>query len=117
MKTKIVTGSCLAVCMLVILPSISAIEYNTVVESNKSLFFEKIQNIDINELRENIKDVDIEDLKDEFKKINTASNGFGTLLFILLKLLAFIVDIFSIFGILPMIFGFIFYIYFLIFWR
>ena len=31
-KTKIMIGSCLAVCMLMMLPSISAVEFNTVVE-------------------------------------------------------------------------------------
>jgi len=114
MKIKIVVGSLLAVCILMILPLVSAVEYNTVAESNKSVLLEKIQEID--GLRKFFENVDIEELKDELKEINGNSNGLGTLLFILLKFLATLASIFSIFGIVPAIFGFIFYIYFLIFW-
>ena len=46
MNKRIVIGSLLAVFMLVMLPSISAIEFNTVVETNKSRFLEELEKID-----------------------------------------------------------------------
>lgn len=56
MKTKIVIGSILAFCILMMLPSISAVEFNTVVEANKSKLVEKIQSADIEELKDILKD-------------------------------------------------------------
>ena len=41
MKVRIVIVSMLAVCMLMMLPSISAVEFNTALESNKPHLFEK----------------------------------------------------------------------------
>ena len=54
MNVKIITGSLLAVLMLMTLPSISAIEFNTIVEAKKSCLAE--QGIDIGNIEEQIKD-------------------------------------------------------------
>jgi len=70
-KTKIVVGSLLAVFLLMMLPSVPAVEFNTVVETNKSNLLEEIQNIDIDELKEKLKN----------------PNGFAELIAILIELL------------------------------
>ena len=51
MKKRILIGSLLAVFLLVLLPAIPAMEFNNIVEENKSFLFEKIRNIDITELK------------------------------------------------------------------
>ena len=58
MKTKIVIGSLLAVFLLMMIPSISAIEYNTFVETKNSILLEKIENLDI-------KGLDIEEIREK----------------------------------------------------
>ena len=75
MKTKIMIGSCLAVCILMLVPLVPAVEYNTTVETNKSTLFEKIKNLDINGL-------DIEELKEKSK----SNNGIITFIIWLLAL-------------------------------
>ncbi len=73
MKKRIIIGSLLAVFLLVLLPAIPAMEFNTIVEENKSFLFEEIRSIDITELK---------------KKVN---GGFGFLeLFIAFLLLLYI---------------------------
>ena len=67
MKKKIIIGSLLAVFMLIMLPSIPAVEFNTVVESNKSLILEKYQNIDLDELKEKIKGMNGEEVREQLK--------------------------------------------------
>jgi len=49
---KIAVGCILAFFMLMMLPSVSAVEYNTIVEIRKSTFLEKIQSMDNNKLKE-----------------------------------------------------------------
>ena len=49
MKTKIVIGCIAAVFLLMMLPSVSAVEFNTTVESNRSQILEQIRSMDINE--------------------------------------------------------------------
>ena len=102
--------------MLMILPSVPAVEYNTAIESNKSALFEKIQNMDIKELKEKIKNIDIEKLKDKFKDGNGNSPILG-LITLLLKWLIAITAIVCPFKIIPSFLAFIFYIYLLIFWH
>ncbi len=51
MNRRMLIGSLFAVFLLILLPSIPAIECNTIVESNKSYFLEKIQSVDIEELK------------------------------------------------------------------
>lgn len=54
MKKKIVIGSILSVLMLVLLPSVSSLKFNTVSEVRKSFFFEKIEDMNIKDLIEKI---------------------------------------------------------------
>jgi len=73
MKKRIIIGSLLAVFLLVLLPAIPSMEFNTIVEENKSFLFEEIRSIDSTELK---------------KKVN---GGFGFLeLFIAFLLLLYI---------------------------
>ena len=55
MKKKIVIGSPLAVFILVMLPSISAVEFNAVIEANRSQLLEQMQSVDLDELMEKVK--------------------------------------------------------------
>lgn len=52
MQKRILIGSVITIFLLILLPLIPAIEFNTIIESNKSYFFEKIQSINTEELRE-----------------------------------------------------------------
>ena len=56
MNKKIIIGSLLAVFMMLMVPSIPAVQFNTVKEANESQLFEKIYNIDFKELKEKIND-------------------------------------------------------------
>jgi len=56
MKNKIIFGSLLAVFMLIMLPSISAVQFNTVKDVTKTNLIEKIQNIRLEDLEGKIKD-------------------------------------------------------------
>lgn len=56
MKKKILIGSILAVFILMLLPSVSAVEYKTASEVKESSIIEKIKSIDIEEFKEKIKD-------------------------------------------------------------
>ena len=47
MRKKIIFGSLFAVFLIMMIPSISAIEYNTVEKANESRIIEKIQKMDI----------------------------------------------------------------------
>ena len=60
MKKKIVIGSILTVIILMILPSVSAVEFNTAVESKKAQILEQIRSMNIDELREKIKNVGLQ---------------------------------------------------------
>ena len=51
---KIIIGSLLAAFLLVLLPAIPAIEFNNIVEENKSFLFEEIRSIDITELNKKV---------------------------------------------------------------
>ena len=55
MKKKILIGSILAVFILMLLPSISAVEYKTFSEAKKLSIIEKIESIDVEEFNEKIK--------------------------------------------------------------
>ena len=60
MKRKIIFGSLLAVFLMMMLPSVPAVEYNTTVEANESRILDelkvKIQSIDIKSFKEELKD-------------------------------------------------------------
>ena len=71
MKKKIVIGSILTVIILMILPSVSAVEFNTAVESNKAQILEQIRSMNIDELREKIKNLGLQELKEKLKNIGS----------------------------------------------
>ena len=56
MNKKIIMGSLLAVFMLMILPSISAVESNIVVEIKKPSILKRIQNLDFEDINDTFKD-------------------------------------------------------------
>ena len=56
MKNKIIFGILLVVTMLIMLPSISAVQFNNVKDAIKTNYIDKIQNISLEDLEEKIKD-------------------------------------------------------------
>ena len=65
MKKKIIFGSLLAVFLMMMLPSVPAVEYNTTVEANESRILDELQNIDLEELKAKIQSIDIKGFKEE----------------------------------------------------
>jgi len=53
MNLKIVFGCLFSVFIMMMIPSVSAVEVNTYVRVNRSQILGHIQNIDVNELKEN----------------------------------------------------------------
>ena len=81
MKRKIIFGSVLSICILLLLPSVPAVEYNVALDSNESNIFDKVTQIkiNINDLKEKLKDNDIRELKEivrniDFKKLKEKIN-------------------------------------------
>jgi hypothetical protein len=56
MRTKIIIGSLLAVLILMILPSIPAVEFDAVEKANESRLPNILKNADVQELKEKLKD-------------------------------------------------------------
>ena len=78
MKKKIIIGSLSAVFMLLMLPSVSAVEFNTVVETNKSQILEQIKNIDINEFKEKFQNINKLELRQRiFKELQEHKHQFA----------------------------------------
>ena len=73
MKKKIIFGSILSVFILMILPSIPAVEYDVAVKANESRFIDGIQNIDVAEFKEKIQNMDIHEFREEIKNIDVRS--------------------------------------------
>jgi hypothetical protein len=67
MKKKVIFGSLLAVFLMMMLPSVPAVEYNTAVEANESRILDELQNIDLDELKVKIQSIDIKSLKEDLK--------------------------------------------------
>ncbi len=72
MKKKIIFGSLLAVFLMMMLPAVPAVEYNTAIEVNEAYLLEEIQNMSIDELKEKILNMNVEDeeLKELQKQLN-----------------------------------------------
>ena len=74
MKNKLIIGSILAVFLMVMVPSIPALEYNTVVKANEKYYINEIKHMDSEEFRDFILNLDISDedllniLHNKFKK-------------------------------------------------
>jgi len=69
MKTNRVIGSILAIFLLMMLPSVPAVEFTTAVESNKPQILEQIQGINVDEFKEKLKNLDFHELKEKLKNI------------------------------------------------
>ena len=67
MNKKIIFGSLLAVFVIMMLPSVPAVEYNTAVEANESLILDELRNINLEELKIKIQNMDVNNLKKELK--------------------------------------------------
>ncbi|MCX6664651.1 MAG: hypothetical protein NT038_01115 [Euryarchaeota archaeon] len=63
--------SIVAVFVLLMTPSISAVQYNTAVESNKAQILEQIRSMNVDELREKIKNLDLQEVKEKLKNIDS----------------------------------------------
>jgi len=70
MKQKIIFGSILSVFILMVLPSIPAVEYDAAIEANESVFIDKLQGIDVTDFKEGIQKINIQELREELKNID-----------------------------------------------
>jgi len=77
MKSKIIFGSLLAVFLMMMLPSVPAVEYNTTVEANESRILNELRNVDLEELKLNIQNIDIKSFKEELKDDPTLPQCFA----------------------------------------
>lgn len=84
-KNKIIFGCIFSVVLIMILPSISAVEHNVVVETNK----EKLKTLNINELQKLNNDLKNSDIEKELESINNGRSR------ILLKLLIYLLASFT----------------------
>ena len=72
MRKKMIFVSLLAVFLMMMLPAVPAVEYNTAIEVNEARLLEEIQNMSIDELKEKILNMNVEDeeLKELQKQLN-----------------------------------------------
>ena len=72
MNKKIVFGSLLACFLMLMIPTVSAVEYQTVVDANESYFMQEIQNrkLDIDLLNGKLRDMNIRELRETIQNIN-----------------------------------------------
>jgi len=68
MKKKIILGSIMAVSLLILLPSIPAVQYNEVINVNKITY--GLSNIDLDSLKVNLENIEINSMKKEDIKSN-----------------------------------------------
>ena len=88
MKIKILFGTALAIFLMMMLPSIPAVAYDTAVNAQEKAFLEEIQAIDYNELKEMILNADID--YEALQKIFNENEGKPTFILLPLKWLAYI---------------------------
>jgi hypothetical protein len=71
MKGKILFGSIFSVCILLLLPSIPAVEYKVAIDSNEIEVngLMKIIQFDITDIKEKIKDIDHKELEENLKNV------------------------------------------------
>lgn len=67
MKRRIILGSLLSVLILMMLPSISAVEYNTAEEANDARLLDQIENMNIAGLKGIIQSIDFEEFKEKIQ--------------------------------------------------
>ena len=70
MKTKIIIGTLVVGFLLLLTPSISAVEYKTVIDTNTSQLILKIKSIDIDALEQKLKNINNPVLQKHLQKID-----------------------------------------------
>jgi len=70
MKKKIIFGSILSVFILMLLPSIPAVEYDVAVKANERSLIYELQGIDVTDFKERIQKINIYELREELKNID-----------------------------------------------
>ena len=70
MKQKIIFGIILSVFILMVLPSIPAVEYDAAVKANESSLIDELQGIDMTDFKERIQKINIHELREELKNID-----------------------------------------------
>lgn len=71
MKTKtMVIGSFIIVCLLMVVPSIPALQFKTIVDTNKSHLLEEAKSIDIDALEQKLKNIKNPDVQEKIKLID-----------------------------------------------
>jgi len=70
MKQKIIFESILSVFILMVLPSIPAVEYDAAVKANRSSLIDELQVIDVTDIKERIHKINIHELREEIKNID-----------------------------------------------
>lgn len=73
MKQKIIVGSILSVFILMVLPSIPAVEYDAAVNANESSLIDELQGIDVTDFKEGIQKINIHEFREEIKNIDVRS--------------------------------------------
>ena len=73
MKSKIIIGAILIGFLLLLTPSISAVEYTTVIDTNTSRLIREIKSIDINALEQKLKNINNPLFQSKLQKIDFQS--------------------------------------------
>ncbi|MCK5258699.1 MAG: hypothetical protein KAJ69_04195 [Thermoplasmatales archaeon] len=73
MKQKIIVVSILSVFILMVLPSIPAVEYDVAIKANESSLIDELQGIDVTDFKERIQKINIHELREELKNIDVRS--------------------------------------------
>ncbi len=73
MKQKIIVVSILSVFILMVLPSIPAVEYDAAVKANESSLIDELQGIAVTDFKEGIQKINIHEFREELKNIDVRS--------------------------------------------
>lgn len=114
MRKTIIFGSILACFLMLMVPNVSAIEYQTVEDEFETQLFEKIQYINYEDLREQIKEINLKDVTETItEKMGDDNPQPGiiiTLLFIVIAIIATILATLSA-GIMLLVLNFLQIVY------
>jgi hypothetical protein len=94
MRKSILVGSIVALFLMLMMPTLSAVEYNAVEKANEEYYIEYIQNMDIEELKEKVLNTDISEeilglLDKETAQSSFVKHGFR----LICKFLRFVIKI------------------------
>jgi len=97
MKIKIVIGCIAAVCLLLIIPSIPAVDITNATEINRTQIFQDVKTIDYQELKRKLQTIDKKELRQKIvetisKHKDEISLNQGLMGFILMNLIAYILN-------------------------